>query len=95
MNAPPPLLATVQAEITALFTRDLNVEVPSPDTDLLETGRLDSVGMVELLVRLEERFGIRIPLENLEIDQFRSVAAIAAFVLAQSNGHPRPEKRAP
>jgi methoxymalonate biosynthesis acyl carrier protein len=85
----------VQAEITALFTRDLNVDVPSPDTDLLETGRLDSVGMVELLVRLEERFGIRIPLENLEIDQFRSVAAIAAFVLAQSNGHPRPEKRAP
>jgi methoxymalonate biosynthesis acyl carrier protein len=87
-------LATVQAEITSLFTRDLNIEVPSPDTDLLETGRLDSVGMVELLVRLEERFGIRIPLENLEIDQFRSVATIAAFILAQSNGHP-PEKRAP
>jgi acyl carrier protein len=95
MNDPLPPVATVQAEITALFTRDLNVEVPSPDTDLLETGRLDSVGMVELLIRLEERFGIRIPLENLEIDHFRSVAAIAAFILAQSNGHPPPEKRAP
>jgi acyl carrier protein len=55
---------------------------------LLETGRLDSVGLVELLVRLEQRFGVRVELENLEIEQFRSVAAIATFILAQSNGHP-------
>jgi acyl carrier protein len=82
-------IATVQAELTTLFARDLHVEVPSPDTDLLETGRLDSLGMVELLSRLEDRFGVRIPIENLEIDHFRSVAAIAAFILARSNGTPR------
>ena len=78
----PPAPEVVRAELTALFARDLSVQVPSPETDLLETGRLDSVGMVELLVRLEERFGVRV-----EIEQFRSVAAIATFILAQSNGH--------
>ena len=77
----------VQAELTALFARDLSVAVPSPETDLLESGLLDSVGMVELLVRLEKRFGVRVPIENLEIEHFRSVAAIATFILAQSNGH--------
>jgi len=83
----PPAPEVVRAELTALFARDLSVAVPSPETDLLETGLLDSVGMVELLVRLEKRFGVRVPIENLEIEHFRSVAAIATFILAQSNGH--------
>jgi methoxymalonate biosynthesis acyl carrier protein len=77
----------VQAELTTLFARDLSVEVPSPDTDLLQTGRLDSVGIVELLARLEQRFGVQVEIENLEIDHFRSLATIAAFIVAHSNGH--------
>ena len=48
---------SLQAELTTLFTKRLGVEVPSPDTDLLATGRLDSAGFVELLVQLEKRFG--------------------------------------
>jgi len=91
VSAPPSLSATtpeaLEAQLIALFARDLSVQVPSPETDLLETGRLDSVGMVELLLRLEQRFGVRVALENLEIEHFRSVAAIATFILAHSNGH--------
>jgi methoxymalonate biosynthesis acyl carrier protein len=87
LSLPRPAPEALEAELTALFARDLSVLVPSTETDLLETGRLDSVGLVELLVRLEQRFGVRVELENLEIDHFRSVAAIATFILAQSNGH--------
>lgn len=86
-------IETVQAQLTALFEHDLNVEVPSPETDLLDTGRLDSVGMVKLLVRLEDRFRIRVELENLEIEQFRSIATIAAFIVARSNGHSGGERQ--
>jgi acyl carrier protein len=71
---------SVQAELNALFADDLRVEVPSPDTDLLDTGRLDSVGMVDLLLHLEKRFGLRLDMADLEIDDFRSLASIAAFV---------------
>ena len=70
----------LQAELTALFTKGLGVEVPSPDTDLLATGRLDSVAFVELLVQLEKRFGLRVELDDVDVDQFRSLAAIAAFI---------------
>src|SRR5213078_626015 len=42
-------LASIQAEVAAIFARDLHIDVPAPDTDLLTTGRLDSIGMVELL----------------------------------------------
>ena len=71
---------SLQAELTTLFTKRLGVEVPSPDTDLLATGRLDSVGFVELLVQLEKRFGLRVELDDVEVEHFRSPAAIAAFI---------------
>jgi acyl carrier protein len=71
---------SLQAELTALFTKRLGVDVPSPDTDLLATGRLDSVGFVELLVQLEKRFGLRVELDEVEVEHFRSLNAIAAFI---------------
>ena len=74
----------VQAELAALFARELRVEVPSPETDLLATGRLDSVGMVELLVQLEKQFGVRVNVEDLELDHFRTLAAITEFVVTRS-----------
>ncbi len=72
--------ASLQTELAALFADELHVTVPSPDTDLLATGRLDSVGLVELLLKLEKRFGVRVDIERLELDQLRSLAAITRFV---------------
>ena len=67
-------------QIAALFTEKLHIEVPSIDTDLLETGALDSLTFVDLLVQLEQEFGIRLSLEDLEIEDFRPIARIAPFV---------------
>ena len=72
--------ASLETELAALFADELHVTVPSPDTDLLATGRLDSVGLVELLLQLEKRFGVRVDIERLELDQLRSLAAITRFV---------------
>ncbi|HEY3053344.1 MAG TPA: phosphopantetheine-binding protein [Thermoanaerobaculia bacterium] len=61
---------------------NLNIEVPSEDTDLFESGLLDSLTFVELLVQVEEQMGVTVTLENLEPDNFRSIRRIASFVLA-------------
>jgi len=61
----------------------LHVDVPSRETDLIRTGRLDSVGLVDLLLRLERHYGVRVDMEDLEIDQFRSLGTITAFVAAR------------
>jgi methoxymalonate biosynthesis acyl carrier protein len=66
--------------IAKLFTDRLHTEVPSADTDLFETGILDSLRFVELLAALEEAFGVHITVEELEIDDFRSVSRIADFL---------------
>jgi acyl carrier protein len=76
----------VTDRVQRLFVETLNVEVPSPDTDLIEGGLLDSLALVELLFALEREFAVTIALENLDIDTFRSVRRIAEFVEQGQDG---------
>lgn len=71
---------TLHQRITRLFVEHLNVDIASFDTDLLNTGILDSLQFVELLLRLENEFGLTVSLDDLEIDFFHSIDTIAAFV---------------
>jgi D-alanine--poly(phosphoribitol) ligase subunit 2 len=64
----------------ALFVESFHIEVPSPDTDLLETGILDSFQFVELLFQLEQEFGLRIKIDNIDLDDLRTLARIAGLV---------------
>jgi D-alanine--poly(phosphoribitol) ligase subunit 2 len=67
-------------EIRTIFSDVLFRKVDSPDTDLLETGVLDSVCLVDLLLTLEQRFGLSVDFEDLDLESFRSIRKIAAFV---------------
>jgi acyl carrier protein len=71
-------------QISLFFTEKLNANVPSNETDLLDTGILDSLGFVELLVYLETTFGMQILLEQIEFDNFRSIIKIAEFIENQN-----------
>ena len=67
-------------QLTELFARKLNLDVPSVDTDLMETGLLDSLTFLELRAQLEETFGVSISTDDLELENFRSIDRIAGFV---------------
>jgi acyl carrier protein len=66
--------------IRDLFRRVLAVDPPATDTDLIESGLLDSLALVELIFALEEEFGLTLPLDALELDAFRSIQTVAEFV---------------
>ncbi len=66
--------------LTKLFSDRLHLDVPLPETDLIEAGLLDSLQFVQLVVYLEEDFGIHVSMDDLEIDHFRSLGSIAAFL---------------
>ena len=68
------------SQLNALFLDQLSIEVPGPDTDLIETGMMDSMKLVELLVQIEQQFGLRVELERIEIDDLRSVRGIARMI---------------
>jgi len=75
--------AQLQQQLTDLFTNTLNLEVPSVEADLVETGVLDSLTLIDLLLSLEQEFGVKISLEEVAIDNFRSIANITQFVAQQ------------
>jgi D-alanine--poly(phosphoribitol) ligase subunit 2 len=75
----------VRERIVTLFSSALHVDVPSVDTDLFDAGVLDSLAFVELLLRLEREFGVTTAVEDLEVDNFKSIARIADFVMQRAS----------
>ena len=66
----------------ALFAETFHIEAPGSDTDLLESGILDSLQLVELLSQLEQHFGLRIRIEDIDLDDLRSLQRLARLVAA-------------
>ena len=52
----------------------------NPDIDLFENGLLDSFGIIELLVGLEEKFGLMIPITEIEREVWNTPNNIAEQV---------------
>jgi D-alanine--poly(phosphoribitol) ligase subunit 2 len=67
----------LQQQIIDIFSERFETQLASNDVDLLETGLVDSVKIVELVLELEQRFGVSLPFEELEIDDFRTVLRLA------------------
>ncbi len=63
-----------------ISTRLLNGRQVSADEDLLLTGLLDSLGVMTLVMHLEALRGQTIPPQDVTIENFSSVAAIATYL---------------
>ena len=74
---------SIEQRLGRIFEEQMNVVVPATDTDLFETGGMDSLSFVELLLHLDRDFGIHVSLDALELDNFRSIARIARFIADQ------------
>lgn len=76
-------MPSLHDRISAIFLDKLHIAVPSTETDLLETAILDSLQLVDLLLNLEKEFVVRIPLDSLDLESFRSIARIADLIESQ------------
>ena len=74
------------ARIQALFEDALNVPAPAPDVDIIDRGLLDSLALVTLLFEMEVEFGVQIPLDSLEIEDFRTIERIASLLDSETEG---------
>jgi D-alanine--poly(phosphoribitol) ligase subunit 2 len=71
-------------EIRALVAAIARAPLPEdPEASLFEAGVIDSFGVVELVARLEEAFGIQVPDADLVPRKFETLARIAAYVDAR------------
>lgn len=67
-------------KISELIEERLGIQVPSPETDLIDAGLLDSLALVNLIVVLEDAFACEMPMEDFDIAWFRSVRSIAEYL---------------
>jgi acyl carrier protein len=74
-----PSQTSIEQRVGRLFL-NLGVEVPQRNTDVVEAGLLDSLVLVELIADIEQEFGVELPLEDLEVDEFRTIHRLAGLV---------------
>lgn len=50
------------------------------DEDLLGSGLVDSIGMMNLIAFIEERFNFKVPPQDMTIENFMTVEAISDYL---------------
>jgi len=75
-----------EATVARVFREDLHLEIPSPEFDLVESGLLDSMALIDLVHRLEQVLGVRLDLETLDLEDWRSIRRITALLTRLEGG---------
>jgi acyl carrier protein len=79
MNEPNPVKASIRSFIVRTFAAARRQTV-SDDLPLLESGIIDSLGVLDVVTFLEHTFAIKISDDELLPDNFASVRSMADFV---------------
>lgn len=80
MNYQQQLQAYIQSHLLSLP----NAGGVGYDDDLLLSGLLDSLGVIRLLAFIQEAFGIAVPAEDVVIEHFATINAIATYLMAHA-----------
>jgi acyl carrier protein len=80
---PAQIISETRAYITENFLYARPNYVVSDDEHLMEKGVVDSMGIVELIAFLQERFGVEPADDEITEDNFATLRRIAAFVLGK------------
>lgn len=78
----------VIARIGGIFEEALSLDAPPAEADLGATGVIDSLALVTLLFEIEREFLVQIPMDVLEIEDFRTIERIADLITSERVVHP-------
>ena len=73
-----------QMIVTRLFLKVAPKAIDS-DKSLIDHYGVDSVSLLELVVGIEEEFGVKVGDEEFSVDHFQTVSALAEFVRGKMN----------
>ncbi len=74
----------IQQKLLDVLPVELNVSIPSAETDLISEEILDSVALVNLMFLIERHWGVKVTPEKMELERFRTVSNMAAFIESES-----------
>ncbi|MCC5942117.1 MAG: acyl carrier protein [Balneolaceae bacterium] len=67
--------------VTAIVSKALTLEQIEIDKDLFESGLLDSMSLMQLMMELEEGFEITITPEELDVEDYRTVRTMSKMII--------------
>lgn len=70
----------IRMNVMSVVCKTLTLETITFEEDLIDSGHLDSLSLIQLMVALEEEFDIRIEPEELDFEDYRSVRSIADMI---------------
>jgi len=76
----------VKETVRNFINNSINIGSLGDDEDLFESGIVNSLFAVQLTTFVERNFGIEIGMEDLDVENFKSVSATAAFIERKSAG---------
>ena len=79
---PTMTLSDVEEQLAVMIQANVMKKV-TPDTLLLESGLLDSVAVVDLMLAIEGRFGCTVPITQVE-EHLHSLRSLATYVAASA-----------
>ncbi len=70
----------MRKKVTSVVCETLTMEEVDPEQDLIESGYLDSLALIQVMVALEEAFDITIEPEEMDMEDYRSIASISRLI---------------
>lgn len=74
------IASKIQRFICTELAPDLDASELDPDDSLLDSGILDSFGIMTLLAFIQQEYGVDIPAEDIEPENFETVNTISRTV---------------
>ena len=76
----------VKTIIRNFINESINIDAIGDDDNLFESGLINSLFAVQLMTFIERKFGIEVGTDDLDIKNFESIQATAAFVARKTAG---------
>ena len=74
----------VKETVRNFINSSINIDGLGDDENLFESGIVNSLFAIQLMTFVERSFGIEIGMDDLEVENFESVSATAAFINRKS-----------
>lgn len=75
-----PIVAALEQHICSDILGGRLGRALDPDEDLLADDLVDSLGMMQIVVFVQQRFGIEVPPEDVTFESFSTIARIAGYI---------------
>ena len=76
---------TIKDTVKGFISTSVNIPHLDDDDNLFESGVVNSLFAIQLMTFIEKSFAIEVEMDDLDIENFKSLNAAAAFV-ARKNG---------